>query len=73
MSFTEVEDFILLSSILINFIANDSMDLVMYDALSGTKKNELLLIEHLHAVKGFANECNSHRIMSAGESQGKIF
>lgn len=46
----------------------------MYDALSGTKKkNELLLIEHLHAVKGFANECNSHRIMLAGESQGKNF
>jgi len=24
-------------------------------------------------VKGFANECNSHGIMLAGESQGKIF
>lgn len=24
-------------------------------------------------MKGFANECNSHGIMLAGESQGKIF
>ena len=24
-------------------------------------------------MKGFANECNSHEIMLAGESQGKIF
>lgn len=36
--FTEVWDFILLSSMLIYFIANDSLDSVMDDALSGTEK-----------------------------------
>lgn len=34
-------EFNLLPSILIYFRANDSLDVVMYDALSGTKKNEL--------------------------------